>query len=320
MLRCFGWIGPVFGAIMVAVPLTAQEHDIPPGGKFQSGHDGLSLTLPADWAVLPDDALKLVAQSLMKNPEEAHYKFAFYSTHGDFPLDYPYMIMQVIPYKGRQPYESEFERVGKMITGVDITKEFKKHGTEEAQQLLSGIKIHGFAVEKENRRILVNTSAEIAEVGKVRTLMWIYFGRRASYHLNFSAREDQMGEYQPVFQACADSFRLDHQTAYDDSKATGVDRWQALGRGIGGLAGMIGALLVILYNRKTPPKPASAAVNPAAASEAATTKGPKIPGEVASADDAADDRLELDDLGSPSDAADGEAADLLDDGDESRST
>ena len=224
---------------------------------FRGTKYGYSITIPSNWMVIPAEKVREAAELLYDHKGSQKIKVitdaAFQSAQSAEWFEYPYVIVQVIPYGNyginRQINEDEFNLFIKSMTGVDAAKTIDAALPTELRELVSDFNFEKPHIDKTRRRFFVPFMTNITGVGKVRGLTVGYFGRECIVQVNFYAAEGNWDQHISVGTSIIDSFRFDLAKEYVAAAALKpVNRsiWSGVGeKAIVG--GIIGVLLMIFF-------------------------------------------------------------------------
>jgi hypothetical protein len=183
------------------------------------------VTVPEAWAQIADDDVQATAAAV-QNPDKKNvvvFDSAFQPAAHPAPFQYPYVIVQVIPYSSmglrRQINEDEFPEVIKAMTGANANKQMDKALSAEARSLLSDAELDRPVLEKDKRRFRQTSELTVAGVGKVRGTVTAHFGREALVQVCFYTRAANWDRDVATGREIADSFRFDPAKAYSTAVA-----------------------------------------------------------------------------------------------------
>jgi len=244
-----GYIGMV-GSILPCIALPARA------ASFHSQRIGYTLEVLPGWQQIPQDVVDSLAVKV-QNPNSPHrmnYDAAFQAATGQGWFEYPYVIIQVVPYSdfgaSRQINEDQFPTVLKALTGADINKAVDQQLSPQAKAMMSGLSIGQAELDTLNRRYRVPMSMSVAGIGQVHGQMTGYFGRKCLVQVTFYCRVADADQLATTSQLIADSFHFDADNAYSEAEAaahptnpsvlTGVGEKAIEGAVIAAGAGLLG--------------------------------------------------------------------------------
>jgi hypothetical protein len=192
---------------------------------FHGDAYGYQVVLPEDWVQIPDDDVKATAAAV-QNPNKNNvvvFDAAFQPVAHQVPFQYPYVIVQVIPYSSmglrRQINEDEFPEVIKAMTGANVNEKMDTALSTEARSLVSDAELGTPRLEKEKRRFRQTSELTVAGAGKVRGTLTGHFGRQALVQVCFYAKASEWDRYAATGREIGDSFRFDPATDYSTAAA-----------------------------------------------------------------------------------------------------
>ncbi len=134
---------------------------------------GYNLTIPDDWINVPPEVVKVAAEAVTNPKSERTFVFdaAFQPASHEQWLDYPYVIVQVMPYASMgiftQINEDEFAQVTKSMTGVDFGRAVDSALSSDARSFVSEARIESPQLDTGKRRFLLPITMSVAGSGKV---------------------------------------------------------------------------------------------------------------------------------------------------------
>ncbi|MFH1717229.1 MAG: hypothetical protein ABIF19_07760 [Planctomycetota bacterium] len=219
---------------------------------------GYNLVFPSDWIQIPQDDMDK-AFAAVSDPDSKHhiqYDAGFQESSATRLLEYPYVLVQAIPYVSfglnRQIYESEFPKIIKAITGLDLYEVVGQTLTSEAGQLFSKLQTNKPHLDIARRRYLWELEMNIEGTGQVKGLCAGYFGRNSLVQVMFYSTKSNWDDYSDVRKSIIESFYFDGNQAYSTelaSRSQASTIWErVLGKAIGGAVagGLIALLLGII--------------------------------------------------------------------------
>jgi hypothetical protein len=250
-----GWVG-LFGCALLwaAAPCRADS--------IHSQTYGYSVTVPAEWKRIPQDVVdSLVAK--LQNPNAAHrmiYDAGFQPSANQTWFQYPYVLVQVIPYAdfggAQQLNEDQFPEVVKAMTGANVTKAADQQLSPEAKTLMSGVSVGQADLDTAHRRYQLPLTLTVAGIGAVHGQLTGYFGRECLVQVMFYSKVADGDQFASAGQSIADSFTFDPDKAYSQAEAlahptnhslfAGVGNSTLAGIVVGVAGGLIGMLIFLL--------------------------------------------------------------------------
>ena len=187
-----------------------------PTAMPQSHHgaaDGYRVGLPLGWVTIPeaDVATRFRAARKAGAPNTIRFDSAFQAARGRRSFEYPYVIVQVVPYGSLglngQVSEAQFPDVVRRMTGTNLR-------LSQAQSLKSGARLDAPVLERSQRRYWMTGEITVAGPGPVRTLIAGYFGREAIVQVCFHARAVDVDRHAATGRRICESLTFDPEKAY----------------------------------------------------------------------------------------------------------
>ena len=214
---------------------------------------GYNLVLPSGWIQIPQDGLDKAFDTVI-NPDSKQniqYDAGFQLSSATRLLECPYVLIQAIPYLSfglnRQIYESEFPKVIKAITGLNIVEVVEETLTSEASQLVSNLQINKPNLDIAHKRYLWELEMNVDGVGQVKGLCAGYFGRNSLIHVNFYSMKNNWDDFSDSRTSIIESFYFDDNQAYNTELASNSQTstiWGILGVAVGS-AIVVGLIAVL---------------------------------------------------------------------------
>ena len=226
-----------------------------PTQTFTSSQYGYSVDFPADWKRVPDADVKRGEDVVHKSPAARNviWEAVYQAPGGANSFTYPYVILQVVPYQGRQPRDAELEDLVKPMTGNNFKKMTPSTGNQAVDQALANTSVGTAQYDSANRCIYQTIDTDVPGVAKFKGLTVGHFGRNAMVSVMYYDRAQAMEKVRPTFDRIVSSFQYDSASAYDPSKGSmfgSVLGGAANGAVIGGLVAVLCAGALALFRRR----------------------------------------------------------------------
>jgi hypothetical protein len=255
--------------IACVAPITAPASE---GAVFHAAQYGYNLEVPPGWIQIPQDVIQTMVSAAF-NPSRAPpiYDAGFQPASGAGWFEYPYVLVQVLPYaklgSSRQINEDEFPQFISKLTGIDVGKVVDSTLSSEAKSLLGKLDMGQAQLDKKKRRFLWPINANVSGIGPLRGLVVGHFGRESIVQIAFYCRAADWDHYAATNQEIVDSFRFDATKDYSVEAAIANPSQRPIWSGVGekalagaiagavlGAIGAIGAVLAKLRKAKPPVK------------------------------------------------------------------
>jgi uncharacterized membrane-anchored protein len=206
-----------------------------PAAPFHSAAYGYTLEVPADWVQIPQDAVQQMLQAVQGPGVAASiiYDAGFQLKANPQWLEYPYVLVQVVPYRkfgvNRQINEDEFPSVVKSMTGQDLDKAMSQQLSAEAQDLIKDVKAGKPVLESGRKRFLWEVDSTVQGVGRVRGMTAGYFGKESLVQVNYYTRAGDWDQHAAARQSILDSFQFDADKAYSVAAESAAGRRRGKG-------------------------------------------------------------------------------------------
>jgi len=199
------------GALVVCALLS-----LAPAALAYSYHSityGYSVSVPDDWTQVPDDILAERAPDLpIVRSRHGTLDVAFQPKRTAKPLDYPYIVVEVVPYSGigyaQQVTDEEIRTIVKLDTGLDPANPY----SPDTQVMEGGAELESLDgvlnLERESRRFIWSSTANMSDVGLVRSRQWGFFGRDAVVKVTLYERGRGSDRLRDMARAVAGSFKF----------------------------------------------------------------------------------------------------------------
>ena len=190
--------------------------------SYHSFDYGYSLAVPEDWMQIGEDELTVRAPSLpVLRTNKGKFDCAFQPKRNGQVLEYPYFLIEVIPYTNmgypHQVDESEVQVVVKANTGLDpadITK-------SESRETLGGGEIEALDdvlnFDKDNHRFTWSSTSNFPGVGLIRTRQWGFFGKDALVQFTLYEKGRGSDRMRDLARSVATSFKHELGREYQPS-------------------------------------------------------------------------------------------------------
>lgn len=229
------------------------------GSRFHSAANGYSLTIPEDWVQMPNDALQNAHKQAISASVRAdfYWETAFGLATDDGSFQYPYVIIQIMPYssvgKGRQPYKDEIGMVVEAFSGLDLDGVVDRTLTPSAVESVLDLKPGEVLFHEGSTSYSFGLEIGRADGGKIRAIMAGHFGRSYVLQIMFYDLPENWHNSRPERDSIFSSFVFDHEMAYDEAHAfrPGISRNvdTAITKGIGGALAATALCVIIGFFR-----------------------------------------------------------------------
>jgi hypothetical protein len=213
-----GRIGFLVATLMMFAPAVLAA-------PFRAERWGYQIEVPKGWKRIADadlQAMVAAAQNPGARPSMI-FDAAFEPVGHRQPFEYPYVIVQVLPYSSvglnRQINEDEFDNAIKGLTGVDLNDRMKQQLSAQAQSLASHPSIGQVVLERTKRRFWFTNELSVAGVGRVRGMVTGHFGRGSIVQVCFYAPAAQWDRHLDLAHEVGDSLRFDPGQVYSAEAA-----------------------------------------------------------------------------------------------------
>jgi hypothetical protein len=195
------------------------------GNSYHSPASGYRMAIPQGWIQIPDSVVHEMTNRALsaQGKSRVSYETAFQRATAGRWFEYPYVLIQVLPYSSfgidRQIPKSQFGNLARVISGLDACDLTEKTLSREAQRLTSESAFGKAYLEAENNRFRYDLTMHVANVGKIRGATTGYFGKYAIVQINYYDRESNWVPSEPERDLISGSLRFDVNRAYDETYA-----------------------------------------------------------------------------------------------------
>lgn len=230
----FRWIYGVVVVIFMGLLTLILDYGFTPqiaeAPCFHSERNCYSLTIPENWAQIPDEAVRDVFNSLVsQNSVSFYYEAAFQCAGADHSFKYPYVITQVMRYSDigwtRLPSESECKKYVAESAGTEIGQIMDKVLSAEAKELLSDISMGQVYWDSESRTYTVTMKVDTTNIGEVVAKAVGHFGRDVIVQVMFYDLKAHWDKTELERDLILDSFIFDPEMAYQ-TNIDDLSRWE----------------------------------------------------------------------------------------------
>jgi hypothetical protein len=204
-LRLVGGVLGVCALLAWAMPALAYS--------YHSVTFGYSVSVPDDWVQVPDDVLAIRVPDLpIIRPQRSTVDVAFQPKRNAKPFDYPYIIVEVVPYSGigfpQQVSDDEIRSIVKLSTGLDPANPF----SPDSQIMEGGAELDSvdgsLDLEHENRSYMWSSTSHMSDQGLVRSRQWGFFGHDAIVKVTLYEHGRGSDRLRDMARAVAGSFKF----------------------------------------------------------------------------------------------------------------
>jgi hypothetical protein len=190
--------------------------------SYHSFTYGYAVSVPDDWVQIPDDILAVRSPDLpIVRTLRGTIDVAFQPKRNAKSLDYPYIIIEVVPYSGigyaQQVTEDEIRSIVKLSTGLDPANPY----SPENQIMEGGAELESLDgvinLEHDTHRYMWSSTSNVSDVGLVRSRQWGFFGRDAVVKVTLYERGRGSDRLRDMTRAVVGSFKFGIGREYQPS-------------------------------------------------------------------------------------------------------
>jgi len=239
----FRWIYGVVVVIFMGLLTLILDYGFAPQTAeapcFHSERNCYSLTIPDNWAQIPDEVVRDVFNRLVsQNSASFYYEAAFQCAGADRWFKHPYVINQVTRYSdiglARQPSETECKKYAAEFAGTDANQIMDKVLSAEAKEFLSDISMGEVYWDSESRTYTVTMKVDTTNIGEVVAKAVGHFGRHVIVQVMFYDLKAHWDKAELERDLILGSFIFDPEMAYranvDDLSCWEKRLYGAIGR------------------------------------------------------------------------------------------
>lgn len=134
------------------------------------------------------------------------YDAAFQLDSTDYWFEYPYVLVQWMPYAKyglqKQLNEDEFPQFVRMMSGLDMVKLVDKTVSSGGARLLNDVEMGQAELDAANRRFRWTWHLDLQGIGPIRALAVGYFGRQSIVRLVFYSRSTEWDHHSDAAPRC----------------------------------------------------------------------------------------------------------------------
>ena len=177
-----------------------------------------SFIVPNGWIEIPKSTIDQVMHRLadMTNSEFIDYTAGFQIKSSKL-FQYPYILIQE-----HSLHTTSYDEFLKLFNDDRFKKQLTKKINEEYSEVLSNSSFDKPFVDRERQAMFINFDLNVAQIGKVKGLMAIFFGKDGIVQLNFYSKESEYKDNLPIFQQVIDSFHYEDGYQYQANNKTQV--------------------------------------------------------------------------------------------------
>jgi len=221
---------------------------------FSSPANGYSITFPAGWKRVPEEDVQKMVVLVHKSPsaQNLSWEAVYQAPDGATSFSYPYVILQVASYGGREIDNAGIQSAVTAMTGSHFKPVMPHTGNEAMDLALSNASVGVAQYDAGNHVVYQPINLDVPGVGNVKGLIISHFGRSALVSVMCYDRVDDFAKSRPTFDQIAGSFQFDGAAAFVPHSAF----WEKVGGGamrgavFGGLIGAIVGGIMWLKRRK----------------------------------------------------------------------
>jgi hypothetical protein len=215
----------------IVVTLYALAAGAETGASFHGDTHRYTLRVPDGWTPVPRQVIDTIMKVTASPQSQGKIVFdaGFQRADASHDLAYPYVLVQVMPYKAmgvrRQPTEADIREVARQVTGMKVDDAIDDALTPQAKGMVRNPEVGKVVVDMPRRAYRFNMQMAVAGVGPVKGYMAGYFGRNALIQVMYYERADDPAPREADRQAFLNSFKFDPAAAYDETQSQFSGVW-----------------------------------------------------------------------------------------------
>ena len=215
------WMLRVVVALVLALPTVPGTAE-----TYRSEANGYTLEIPEGWRQIPAEVIEeMQAMMSVGAPQAIVYETGFQPDDGSEWLEYPYVLVQPVPYAkfgvNRQLRDEELKQVVATVTGMDLEEALNQNLSEEVAGQVGSTESQAPEFDAEGRRFVWRLGMEVADLGNVQGQTFGHFGRDALVQVAYYDLADPFAGSEAMRTALDASFKFDADRAYDPGQANG---------------------------------------------------------------------------------------------------
>lgn len=216
--------------LLVALLLPVDTHSAERQRVFHSEANGYSVTIPEGWKQVPDEVFEEMFKAVLTEEGRtiSNFEALFAVKWSDNQVESPYLVIQVIKYSdylGKQQLaQNEIAYFLKAVTGLDMNnaaQEARKNMSDDAKSRMSDVSAGRVSFDEKRMVYRYGAQAEIAGVGKAKSVTVGHIGKYATVHLIFFCLELDWFRFENERNLMSDSFLFDQGMRYQDAPSKG---------------------------------------------------------------------------------------------------
>jgi hypothetical protein len=201
-----------------------------------------TVTLPEGWVAMEQSSLNTISSALLVRGINANFKYvAGFTRDPRGGIEYPYVLAQFTP---APLADASLERIQRELNADALSKEITSELNSSLSDLASNLSIGKPVLDAARRRIIMNTTADVVGVGKIKGLSIGLLAKEGIIQLNFYAHQRDYENQLPDFEAMLETFSIFPGHEWSPPTSRPMPRWAGgalIGAVVGGLAGLMAA-------------------------------------------------------------------------------
>lgn len=206
------WIASRFAGVLLVGSILLLCASAAQAWSYHSFAYGYSISLPDDWAHVPEEALAEQQNRLPRIGSFRGQPDAAFHARRDGAMSYPFLLIEVVPYSQfgfpQQLDDAEIRQIVQTNTGMDPLSPF-----EETQVVEGGAELEpmdgALSFDAEGRRFTWRSTETIENAGLLRTVQWGFFGKDMLVQVTLYERGKGSDRLRDMAEAIAGSFKFE---------------------------------------------------------------------------------------------------------------
>ncbi len=194
--------------------------------SYHSFAYGYSISLPDDWAQVPEEVLAVkMAQLPTTQSGAGRLDVAFQPKRNGKWFEQPYLLVEIVPYAGlgftEQVDDAQIQQIVQTNTGLDPANPFH----DDTQVLEGGGEVEGsggsLKLDRNARRFVWSSSTSSAGTGVLRTRQWGFFGKDSLVLITLHEKDKGSDRLRDLAREVAGSFQFEIGRDYQPAVTVG---------------------------------------------------------------------------------------------------
>jgi hypothetical protein len=205
--------------------------------RFHSLTNGYSVVIPQGWRRVPQEVVNRAFKvGFTENKLNFNIETVLAVEFNEYELKHPYVIIQVNNYSEygvnepltKEEIQKVFKKTTPEILGLGDTKleNMEEFLSESMRGIISRMEVGKVYLDNKNMSFLLGLDAKVVNLGKIKTLRFVKFGRNSYVKITYCCLESAWHQFSNARDVILQSFKFDADTDYEGAQTKRISNYK----------------------------------------------------------------------------------------------